>query len=164
LNVNTSSSQSVDEAVAELRQLLSLIFHSLKQRSSGAPELEPLKQSFFEAGLRDRHARLLLTLASTGPVTVGELADRMGLASATTSLLAGELNRAGFLDRQEDEQDRRRTIVSLPKHLQAPLERLTKVADEPLRRTLERLDANGRQQFLAGLRLLAAESTSSDNE
>jgi DNA-binding MarR family transcriptional regulator len=164
LNVNPSSSQAVGEAVAELRQLLSLIFHSLKQRSTGAAELEPLKHAFFEAGLRDRHARLLLTLASTGPLTIGELADRMGLASATTSLLAGELNRAGFLDRQEDEQDRRRTIVSLPKRLQTRLEQLTRTADEPLRRTLQQLDASSRQQLLDALRLLATESARTEIE
>jgi DNA-binding MarR family transcriptional regulator len=164
LNVNSSPVQSVDEAVAELRQLLSLIFHSLKQRNTGTAELEPLKHAFFEAGLRDRHARLLLTLASTGPLTIGELADRMRLASATTSLLAGELNRAGFLDRQEDEQDRRRTIVSLPKRLQTQLEQLTRAADEPLRRTLEQLDASSRQQLLDALRLLAAESATTETE
>jgi DNA-binding MarR family transcriptional regulator len=164
LNVNTSSSEQVDEAVAELRQLLSQIFHSLKRRSTGPAELEPLKHAFVEAGLRDRHARLLLTLASTGPLTIGELADRMGLASATTSLLAGELNRAGFLERQEDEHDRRRTIVSLPKRLQTQLERLTRVADEPLRRTLEKLPPDSRRQLLEALRLLAAESAKTETE
>jgi hypothetical protein len=44
------------------------------------------------------------------PLAAGELAEKMDLASATTSLLA---------ERREDEHDRRRTILSLPQHLQA---------------------------------------------
>jgi DNA-binding MarR family transcriptional regulator len=39
--------------------------------------------------------------------------NRQHKPAATTSLLVGELDRAGFVERHEDEADRRRTIVSL---------------------------------------------------
>ena len=93
----------------------------------------------------------------SGPLTIGELATRMGLTSATTSLLAGELDRAGFLDRREDDNDRRRTIVSLPERIRAPLEQVANAKLAALRRTLERLDPPARGHFLEGLRLLAGE-------
>ena len=150
--------QTFEEAVDELRELLGEIFASLKQ-AAGIHKLEPLKHSFEEAGLRERHVRLMLALAETGPVTIGELAVRLRLAPATTSLLAGELDRAGFLERREDDEDRRRTIVSLPEHLQAPLAQFANSRLEPLRRTLHALEPPTRAKFLEALRLLAAETT-----
>jgi DNA-binding MarR family transcriptional regulator len=102
--------------------------------------------------------RVLLALSLSGPLTIGELATRLGLTSATTSLLAGELDRAGFLDRREDDNDRRRTIVSLPEHIRAPLEQVANAKLAALRRTLEQLDRRAREHFLEGLRLLAGEA------
>ena len=159
MRVNTSN-QPTEASVSELRQLLVQVFHALKERATNAhaDELWPLKEKFAEAGLAGRHTRLLLTLGATGPLSVGELAARMDLTSATTSLLAGELERAGFLERREDNDDRRRTILSLPKRLQTPLAALADASVEPLRRTLEQLEPGARKHFLAGLRLLAAET------
>jgi DNA-binding MarR family transcriptional regulator len=153
-NINSDEGPSAEDAVVEFRELLREIFTSLRQ-AIGVHQLAPLKRSFDEAGLRERHARLMVTLAETGPVTIGELAARMRLASATTSLLAGELDRAGFLERREDQQDRRRTIVSLPEHLQAPLAQFASARVEPLRRTLDALEPRARAHFLQGLRVLA---------
>jgi len=166
LSINTSS-KALEDSVSELRQLLGQVLHALKERAAGseaAGELEPLKVAFAEAGLAGRHKRLLVTLAGTGPVSIGELAETMNLASATTSLVAGELERAGFLVRREDPDDRRRTIVSLPDDLQVPLAALVNASAEPLRRTLEQLKPADRAQFLAGLRLLATELTPSQAE
>ena len=159
--------RSVEDAVTELRQLLSQVFHALKERATsmeGAHEIEPVRAAFAEAGIAGRHKRLLITLGSTGPLSVGELAKRMNLTSATTSLIAGELERAGFLERHEDPNDRRRTIVSLPEHLRAPFAVLASASAEPFRRTLEQLDQPAREHFLAGLRLLAAETSQSEAE
>jgi DNA-binding MarR family transcriptional regulator len=147
-----------EQALNELRLLLIQVFQSLKN-GARADGLEPVQHAFHQAGLRDRHARLLLTLAVTGPLTVGELAASMGLASATTSLLAGELDRAGFLNRREDNGDRRRTILSLPHHLREPIEQIANSKADPLRRTLEQLNPTARSHFIDGLRLLAAEAT-----
>jgi DNA-binding MarR family transcriptional regulator len=143
----------------EVEQLLLLadLMRGLKHSVTVGCASEPLKRDMLAAGLGERHGRLLVTLAATGPLSVGELAAKMGLAAPTVSLLVGEANRAGFLDRREDERDRRRTIVSLPERIQAPLERLARATVQPLGRTLEQLDPSARLHFLQGLGLLVSE-------
>jgi DNA-binding MarR family transcriptional regulator len=65
---------------------------------------------------------------------------------------------AGFLDRREDDNDRRRTIISLPERIRAPLEQVANAKLTALRRTLEHLEPPAREHFLEGLRLLAGEA------
>jgi DNA-binding MarR family transcriptional regulator len=48
-----------------------------------------------------------------GPTTVSELARRMDMSTAHASLVVGELARAGLVEREHDDNDRRRVIVSL---------------------------------------------------
>jgi DNA-binding MarR family transcriptional regulator len=148
----------VDDELRELLEILTLIFRSLRKHGPELADVEPLKDAFYEAGLRERHGRLLLTLAVAGPQTVGELARRLALAPATTSLLVGELDRAGFVERNEDEADRRRTIVSLPETVRGPAARLAQARLEPLRRTLEQLSPTARRHFIQGLRILSEEA------
>jgi DNA-binding MarR family transcriptional regulator len=149
---------SVDDDLGELQQILPLLFRSLRKHGPDQAEFEPLRRAFDEAGLRERHGRLLMTLAVTGPLTVGELAARLALAPATTSLLVGELDRAGFVERHEDEDDRRRTIVSLPESMRGPAEKLAQERLGPLRRTLEQLSPTARRHFIEGLRILSKEA------
>ena len=150
----------VEDELRELLEILTLIFRSLRKHGPDLSDVEPLKHAFFEAGLRERHGRLILTLAVAGPQTVGELAGRLALAPATTSLLVGELDRAGFVERHEDEVDRRRTIVSLPETVRGPAEKFAKERLEPLRRTLEQMSPVARRHFIQGLRILSKEAAS----
>jgi DNA-binding MarR family transcriptional regulator len=90
-------------------------------------------------------------------LTVGELASRVGLAPATTSMLANELNRAGLLVRREDDDDRRRTILSVPERHRVVIEDDARRRIAPLQRALDRLGPRGADQLLAGLRMLANE-------
>jgi DNA-binding MarR family transcriptional regulator len=149
--------RTVEDDLGELHSLLPQLFRGLRLNDQSLREIEPLKRAFVEAGLGDRHRRVLATLALSGPLTVSQLAERIALAPATTSLLVGELDRAGFVERREDDADRRRTIVSLPDQLQKTVGRLAKVRIEPLRRTLERLEPEARAHFIEGLRVLTAE-------
>jgi DNA-binding MarR family transcriptional regulator len=48
-----------------------------------------------------------------GPTTVSELARRLDMTTAHTSLVVGDLARAGLVQRDHDDIDRRRVIVSL---------------------------------------------------
>jgi DNA-binding MarR family transcriptional regulator len=155
--LNINKIEDLEGQLGELQQLLGEVVLWFQDKGTSANELDPLKRTFFDAGLRQRHMRVLLALALSGPLTIGDLATRLGLTSATTSLLAGELDRAGFLDRREDDNDRRRTIVSLPEHIRAPLEQVANAKLAALRRTLERLEPPAREHFLEGLRLLAGE-------
>jgi DNA-binding MarR family transcriptional regulator len=67
-----------------------------------------------EAGRHgERHIGMLISLAIEGPGTVSELAQRMDMTPAHASLVVGELARAGLVERNHDERDRRLIIVSL---------------------------------------------------
>jgi len=154
--------ETIESDLRELQQLLSVLFHALRKPATEFAELESKRHAFHAAGLRERHGRLLFTLALSGPLSVGELAARVALAPATTSLLIGELDRAGFLERGEDAADHRRTIVSLPEELRPALERFAQTRLAPLRRTLEQLEPERRRHFIEGLRTLSAEAARRD--
>jgi DNA-binding MarR family transcriptional regulator len=101
--------------------------------------------------------RLVVAIALEGPMGVSEIADRIGLSVGTTSLLVGELSGAGYVDRAEDERDRRRTIVTLSEQHREALTAWTRgVVVEPLRRALKELSPKARADFLEGFRILAA--------
>lgn len=139
----------------ELVQLLALIARRLR----GGRSLPPaLGQAFRDGSLGPRHMQPLFSLAMKGPASVGELAQRLGLASPTASLLLNDLSRAGLVERREDERDRRRTIVSVPEEHRRGLVLLARERLGLIRRTLDRLEPEARVQFVRGLRILAEES------
>jgi DNA-binding MarR family transcriptional regulator len=110
-----------------------------------------------EAGrLGDRHISALISLAIAGPGTVSELAERMDMTVAHTSLVVGELAGAGLVDRDHDERDRRRIIVSLSdKAIPAVAEMRNRHA-APLRRFLSELDDEDADRFINQLTRLVA--------
>lgn len=63
--------------------------------------------------LAPRHLTLLAYLLFDGPTGVKALAERLEVAPATVSLMVGDLSRQGILERTEDRDDHRRTIVSI---------------------------------------------------
>ena len=52
-------------------------------------------------------------LAVTGPLPAGQLGQRLGLPTATTTRVIDRLERAGYVERQRDPDDRRRVMVAL---------------------------------------------------
>jgi DNA-binding MarR family transcriptional regulator len=96
---------SVDDGVRTLLLLMPRVVARTKRT--------PVPQQLEEYNLAPRHLSLLAYLFSDGPLAVNQLATRLELAPATVSLLVGELNRYGVVDRKEDESDRRRKIVSI---------------------------------------------------
>jgi DNA-binding MarR family transcriptional regulator len=149
--------QSLDEQVRELIGLFAGIVKGLKDdREEEKPE--ELQRAFDEGSLGERHFPPLIILSLEGPLSVSELADRVGLTVATTSLLVGELNNAGLVDRREDERDRRRTIVSLTEEIRKIAEPRIQEHLQPFKRTLERLSPAARAHFMEGVRVLNDES------
>jgi DNA-binding MarR family transcriptional regulator len=158
----------VESELQELLTLFGRVVPALKRGGTGrqppsvllaaAAELGPkAPDGTPHGGLGPRHGPLLVTIALRGGQSVSELAERIGLSLSTTSLMVGELSRAGLVERIEDERDRRRTLVRLhPAHA-------VEVADwmrerlAPVRRALERLDPEVRAHFLEGWRVLDAE-------
>ena len=148
---------SIDAQVRELLGLFAGILKGMKgDREEGKPE--ELQRAFDEGSLGERHFPPLIVLSLEGPMSVSELADRVGRTVATTSLLVGELSRAGLVERSEDEQDRRRTIVSLSEEIRKLAEPRIQEHLAPFRRTLNRLSPAARAQFMEGMRVLNEEA------
>jgi DNA-binding MarR family transcriptional regulator len=106
--------------------------------------------------LTPRHVAVLEQLRDE-PLTVGALAARLGLTLPTVSGVLAELDRAGFVVRQSDPADRRRTIVRIAPTSRAVIDEWLDGAARPLARVLDRLDAAERVAFLKAVDMLEAE-------
>ncbi len=146
---------TVEDDVAELTALLPIALHDLK---SSVPAPMPMRDAMERASLGKRHASALLAVAAVEPIGVSELAKRLGLLLSSTSTLVGELSRAGLLERAEDDQDRRRTIVRVHEDYRDAMEGWLEVALAPVRNTLERLSPQARAYFMEGWRILQEEA------
>jgi DNA-binding MarR family transcriptional regulator len=107
--------------------------------------------------LGPRHVPAMVRLASEGPLSVGELAERLGLSLPTASLLVGDLSRHGLVDRREDERDRRRTIVTVSDRYREDMVAAYAVRFAPVRRALERMSPAQRAAFIKALRAVGDE-------
>jgi DNA-binding MarR family transcriptional regulator len=152
----SDSTQGIEESLDELSSLLWETFRGLKQSS---PPPQELLEAASRESLGPRHMPAMLAVAAAGPLSVSELARRLGLGLSTTSAIVGQLSRAGLLERAEDEADRRRTIVRLNDRDREVIGAWAEQAIAPLRGTLERLSPAARAQFMEGWRILHEEAT-----
>jgi DNA-binding MarR family transcriptional regulator len=147
--------QGLEDDLTELTALLPVTLHDLK---SSVPAPMPMRDAMERASLGKRHAPALLAVAAAEPISVSELAKRLGLLLSSTSTIVGELSRAGLLERAEDDQDRRRTIVRVHEDYRDAMEDWVAVAVAPIRDTLERLSPQARAHFMEGWRILKEEA------
>jgi DNA-binding MarR family transcriptional regulator len=147
-------------AAEDLRELLQLVQQVVGALKHGPMPPPAFTEAFERGALGPRHSQPLLTLAREGTMSVSELAESLNLSLSATSLMVGELSRAGLLDRSEDENDRRRTVVQLNDSIKADTTAWLADRIDPFRRTLERLSPGERADFLKGWRVLAEEMTS----
>jgi DNA-binding MarR family transcriptional regulator len=145
---------SIDEDLHTLAGHMRPVFAGLKR---GGPMPEVFEEAFERASLGMRHVPVLMTVMLEGELSVSDLAHKLELSLSATSLMVGELSRAGLLERAEDEQDRRRTIVRVAEQYREGVDAWLQERLEPLRRTLERLSPRARAQFLVGWRILHEE-------
>jgi DNA-binding MarR family transcriptional regulator len=108
------------------------------------------------ASLGPRHVAAL-QLIRGGPVTVSELAARLGLTLPTVSGVLADLDRAGFVERHPDPADRRRTIVEITPAKAAVTGDWLDGAASPIARVLDKLSPSEQEAFLKAMDLLEAE-------
>jgi DNA-binding MarR family transcriptional regulator len=154
---STAAPAASTKEATELLVLLSGVLVGLKKPPRSSPKHDELSEAFEKSELGERHIAPLIALVISGPASVSELADRIGLTPATTSLLVGELSRAGFVERREDESDRRRTIVSIDSSIEDVVRPSLQDTLAPLARGLGRMSAAQRTQLMDGLRILGEE-------
>lgn len=142
--MSTANEFGVDDAVRALLLLMPRLVGRVKRLPIPA-ELRSLE-------LSPRHLSLLSYLLFDGPMTVNELAERLEVAPTTVSLMVGELSRKDVLTRREDEQDRRRRIVTISEAMRPAIEAWLAKGATAWRRALEPLTAEQRQLFVQTLR------------
>jgi DNA-binding MarR family transcriptional regulator len=109
-----ADSLSTDEAVRSLLLLM--------PRIVGRAKRLPVPDQLRTLDLAPRHLALFAQLQYDGPLSVGELAERLEIAPTTVSLMVAELSRRGALVRREDESDRRRRIIAIAPELAGSIE------------------------------------------
>jgi len=129
--------------IARLAPLLPQLGLALRRRRGELPTA--LKRA---GGLGERHVGALISLAIAGPATVSELAERMEMSLAHASLVVGDLADAGLVDRNHDEGDRRRIIVSLSDAAKPAVAQMRDRHAGALRRFLSELDDAEAEQFI----------------
>jgi DNA-binding MarR family transcriptional regulator len=157
--VTDTRAASEDASIEDVREVLRLFVSVITGLKRGRDEVPvSVREAFESGGLGPRHVPVLMAVGFDGPMSVGELAERIGLSLATTSMMVGELDRQGLLERAEDERDRRRTLVRLPDSHRAVINGWSQERIAPVARALARLSPTARRHFLEGMRALAEEA------
>ncbi|HEY1689139.1 MAG TPA: MarR family transcriptional regulator [Solirubrobacteraceae bacterium] len=161
-----SDAGTVDGQLLELVRLMPGVVRALKRQAAASRPAgaDALRELLASGSLGPRHLPVIVVLSLDGSTTVSELAHRIGLGVAATSLMVGELAKAGIVERAIDERDRRRTLVSINASLREDCERFAKERLAPLRRALERMGPETRAHFVAGWRTLAEETAGTAHE
>jgi DNA-binding MarR family transcriptional regulator len=137
--------------IGRLAPLLPQLALAWRRRSGEIPP------AFMQAGgYGERHIAMLISLAIEGPATVSELGQRLDMTSAHASLVVGELARAGLVERNHDERDRRLIIVSLSDAAKPAVAEMRKRHAAPLLSFLGELEEDEADQFIENLGRLIA--------
>jgi len=137
--------------IGRLAPLLPQLALAWRRRSGEIPP------AFMQAGgYGERHIAMLISLAIEGPATVSELGQRLDMTSAHASLVVGELARAGLVERNHDERDRRLIIVLLSDAAKPAVAEMRKRHAAPLLSFLGELEEDEADQFIENLGRLIA--------
>ena len=140
--MSTKSTEELAARYAELFPAVYLRFHRRDAKRSG---------------LTGASHAVMLHLAQTGPLSIGECARHLGRAQSVITEIVQGLERHGLLARVPDASDRRRTEVWLTDAGRARLEREQEVLERSLiERALARMRPNEREALIRGTRALVA--------
>jgi DNA-binding MarR family transcriptional regulator len=137
--------------IGRLAPLIPQLAFAWRRRSGDIPAA--FKQA---GGYGERHVGMLISLAIEGPGTVSELAQRLDMTTAHASLVVGELARAGLVERDHDERDRRLIVVSLSDAAKPAVAEMRKRHAAPLLKFLGELEEDEADRFIEQLSRLIA--------
>jgi len=138
----TDRDELIQLIIEEMREVIAY----LHRRSP--PPLDALDLSMAQL-------KVLFTVSCRGPLTISEVAERLGISLPTASHLVDRVVQLGLVARREDERDRRRTLVELTEHGEALLRQLRQGNEQPWRELLCELSPDDLEALLRGVRALA---------
>jgi DNA-binding MarR family transcriptional regulator len=142
-----SATAEADRVVAEVARLFPAMYRRFKApaRPVGDGDLTP------------RMLTVVHHLAGSGPLTVGEQAEHLGLSPATTSELVDRLETRGLVKRIRDERDRRRVFVWLTEDGRRRARAQPRVlAEDALLTAVRRMRPDDRAALVHGMAALLA--------
>ena len=143
------STKSTDELAARYAELFPAVYLRFHRRDA--------KRS----GLSGASHAVMLHLAQTGPLSIGECARHLGRAQSVITEIVQGLERHGLLARVPDANDRRRREVWLTDAGRARLEREQEVLERGLvEKALVRMRPKEREALIEGTRALIAAAES----
>jgi len=104
-----------------------------------------------------RHIMALFHLATTGPMSVSELATNLGVTLTTASLSVTQMASSDLVIREEDPSDHRRTIVSISPRVEPFISEVFTTKVRALERGLAALGPERSEAFLRDLEILLQE-------
>jgi DNA-binding MarR family transcriptional regulator len=117
----------------------------------------PLRAAFQANGLGNRHGAVLAQVLAAESISVSDLARELDIGLTNASQLAGDLTRAGWLERRNDPDDHRRVVLTVSADKRAGVAEFVDRRAAPLLRAMARLTPTQRDGFLAGLEAWAQE-------
>ena len=160
-SVPATAGPPVEAEPDDFTELVRLFGETISALKRSAPPPPKVIGAIEHSSVTTRHLPALLTVALAGPLSVSDLARRLGHTLPTTSTIVGQLSRAGLFERAEDEHDRRRTIVRVHDDHAAEIGEWARATFAPMRAALDRLDPLAREHFMAGWRILHEETARS---
>jgi MarR family transcriptional regulator, organic hydroperoxide resistance regulator len=135
-------------SVTEINELARLIvpLSQVLHRATGAGAL------IERARLPGRQLQALVALVEAGPLPVGELGRRLGIAASTATELAERMCAAGRAERVAVPGDRRRCLLCASAAGRREADRYLRLMEGAVRRRLARLSSPDRAELLAAFR------------
>ncbi|MPZ22281.1 MAG: MarR family transcriptional regulator [Dehalococcoidia bacterium] len=126
--------------------------------------VDPIRLRYWDSrGLTTSQLRLMFMLRESGPTSVGDLAQVMGVRPATMTGFIGRLVRQQLAQRLLDDSDRRVVLAALTDEGREALGELEVAARAYLRRVLQALGPDQVAAFAESLEAFGAAARSLDN-
>lgn len=117
--------------------------------------LHDASTSWLELNVSMAQLKTLIVLGDEGPLPVGQVGCRMGVTLPTASYQVERLVRKGLVERVQDHQDRRRTLVHLTDQANELLRSLRQGRAELMRSWIEQMDPADVDALEKGLAAIA---------
>jgi len=148
---NPQDGKSEQQLDADARRFKELVFAATRKTSLR----DPVAAMCEEAQLTSAQIHGVIWLGQDGPLTMGELAGRLGVTEKTITGLVDRLESAGYLARERDTSDRRVVRARLSERGESAWRDMDRHIHAKLTRLLALLDGSDRKALFLILEKLA---------